>query len=289
MSASSTPLVTVAMSVRNVEATVARALRSLVLQTHTNWELRLIDDGSTDGTLREVARIADPRINIERHRETAGLATRLNQAVATARGSYIARMDGDDFSYPDRFARQVAFLESHREIDLVGTGAVAFDAGGVAIGAFRTEADHESICRRPDLGFGLAHPTWMGRCDWFRRHPYPATAVRGQDQALLLATHKASRFANVVEPLLGYRQDVPSVASIVGGRWHYSRALVGTAVADGDWPLLVRGVAQQAARSFVTLPLVLSGGHKGILARRFRGLTATELKRFDEVRAVIEG
>src|SRR4051794_36827493 len=120
MSTRTTPLVSIGMPVRNNEKTLGVAVRSIVRQTYPQWELLLINDGSTDGTLEVARGFCDERIRVIDEPESRGLPARLNQAVAAARGEYFARMDGDDLSYPERLERQVAYLQAHPEVDLVG-------------------------------------------------------------------------------------------------------------------------------------------------------------------------
>src|SRR3954447_2265523 len=99
---SSAPLVSVGMPVFNVEKTILEAVESIRCQTFTDWELLVIDNGSTDGTRELLAGISDPRVRVITHDENVGLGQRLNEAVAQARGEYFARLDGDDISYPER-------------------------------------------------------------------------------------------------------------------------------------------------------------------------------------------
>ncbi|HWG95547.1 MAG TPA: glycosyltransferase family 2 protein, partial [Nitrospira sp.] len=168
------PLVTVAMSAYNAAATIDLAIRSIRSQSLEDWELIVVDDGSTDSTREIVSFHAqDPRIRfIQEPSGNRGLAVRLNQCVRLAKGQYVARMDADDMAYPQRLERQVQFLEEHRDIDLLGTGAVIFKGEGEIIGCYPTANSHEAICRRPWWGFPLAHPTWMGKRTWFLSHPY---------------------------------------------------------------------------------------------------------------------
>jgi glycosyltransferase involved in cell wall biosynthesis len=273
------------MSVRNVETTIERALRSLIAQTHTNWELRLIDDGSIDGTRQRISNIADARITVITHPRSAGLPRRLNEAVAAANGTYIARMDGDDFCYPERFARQLAHLEANPTIDLLGTGAVAFRTTGQPIGKFKQPTSHDAICAKPHLGFLMPHPTWMGRTAWFRRIPYDPSAVRSEDQARLLATHRESHFANLPDLLLGYQQDIPTVPNIWNARLSYSRVLLAHARSNGQWGLAAAGIAEQSTRSLVTLAALKLGRGEAILARRFTPLSDAERARFQSLLA----
>lgn len=219
-----TPLITVGMPVYNAEDTLETALRSLALQTFANWELIIIDDGSTDGTPDIVRRFANPRVKLIVETRNRGLAVRLNQCIDLARGKYFARMDADDVAYPERFRRQVAYLETHPEIDLLGTDALVFCGPGQALGAMSAAHTHAEICRAPWVGFALPHPTWMGRLAWFKRFRYKESARKAQDQELLLRSYATSRFAALEEPLLGYRSERITMSKGLMGRYHYCRA-----------------------------------------------------------------
>jgi glycosyltransferase involved in cell wall biosynthesis len=280
----SSPAVSVVMSVLNSERTVDAAIASIRAQTFSDWEFIILNDGSRDGTARIVAAADDPRIRLINGEATLGLAARLNQGVALAQGRYIARMDGDDIAYPERLQRQVAHMESHPRIDLIGSAAMVFSEALGAIGIFRTADRHEDICARPELGFALAHPTWLGRREWFGDSPYRESASRAQDQDLLLRRYRSSRFANLPDVLLGYRQERLRARNIVYGRWHYTRALITFARQSNDPLLAARGVGQQAVRGAVTLALVGAGRDQAILARRFRAPEAEELAQWRALR-----
>lgn len=220
------PLVSVVMSVHNGAATITAAVRSILWQTFTDWELIVVDDASTDETAAVVARFRDPRIRLIHGLKQLGLAARLNQCVELARGTYIARMDADDIAYPHRFQRQVAYLQLHSDVDLVGHGAVLFKGEGEVIGLYPMAERHEDICRRPWWGFPLAHPTWMGKRSWFLKNRYDKRLMKGQDQELLLRAWRQSRFASLPECLLGYRIEKISIVKSVRGRMAYCRRLL---------------------------------------------------------------
>jgi glycosyltransferase involved in cell wall biosynthesis len=219
------PLVSVVLSVHDGGPALLRAVRSLQWQTHGDWELILLDDGSTDGACGQVAALGDARIRILRDGRRRGLAARLNEGVAQARGVFLARMDADDVAFPERFARQVAFLQAHPEVDLLATSALLVDEADAVVGVLATQPTHDAICRRPWHGFPMPHPTWMGRTAWFQRHPYDEAARKGQDQALLVRTWRHSRFAGLPEVLLGYRYARLSLHKTLAGRRHFVRAL----------------------------------------------------------------
>ena len=201
-----TPTVTVAMPVYNAGNYLRMAVLSIVRQTETNWELLIIDDGSTDHALDSIRDIIDYRIRIFQDGVNKGLAQRLNEAIDLARGQYFARMDQDDVSYPERFSRQVNALQSDAALDLLATRCIMIDESNQCAGTFPAAVDHKEICERPWRGFYFPHPTWMGKTEWFRKFHY---SVPGpylcEDQELLLRSYHESRFATVDEVLFAYR------------------------------------------------------------------------------------
>lgn len=221
------PLVTVAMSVHNAASTLELALKSILWQTFSDWELIIVDDGSTDETGLIISQFNDARIHVVHGTGLQqGLATRLNQCIELARGKYIARMDADDVAYPERLERQVRYLEAHLDIDLLGHGAILFKDDGLVIGVYPSVSEHKEICRQPWWGFPLAHPTWMGKRSWFARYRYRATLTKGQDQVLLLRSYRSSRFAALPDILLGYRIEGISIRKSGRGRMNYCRQLL---------------------------------------------------------------
>lgn len=200
------PLVSIALPVFNGGQDVLPAVQSIISQSFTDWELILIDDGSTDDTLSMLSRLADPRIRIVADGANRGLAARLNEAIRLARGPYFARMDHDDFAHPQRLQLQVDYLRSHAEVDLLATRCFSMSEGERIVGEVRFAATHAEICRRPWLGFYMAHPTWMGRTDWFRKHLYAEPGPYCcEDQELLLRAYDSSRYHALSSPLLAYR------------------------------------------------------------------------------------
>lgn len=116
------PVVSVLMGVHNGEKTLARAIDSILKQTFCDLEFIICDDGSSDNTGAQLSRYetADNRIRVIRNKRNQGLAPALNRCLNIAKGRYIARMDADDFSYPERLAQQITYLETHPEIAFVG-------------------------------------------------------------------------------------------------------------------------------------------------------------------------
>ena len=200
------PLVTVAMPVYNAGKYLRLAVLSIVRQTFTDWELLIVDDGSTDNALQGIADIDDARIRILRDGKNKGLAARLNECIDLARGKYFARMDQDDVSYPERFSQQIAALQKDSTLDLVAVCAITIDESNKVTGVFPKAIAHEEICARPWRGFHFPHPTWMGKMEWFRKFRYAEPGPYFcEDQELLLRSHDMSRFATIDEILFAYR------------------------------------------------------------------------------------
>jgi len=200
------PLITVAMPIYNAGRHLRLAVKSILLQTISDWELLIIDDGSTDRALANITDIIDPRIKILSDGQNRGLAARLNEAIDRARGEFFARMDQDDVSYPDRFAMQLALLRKEPSLDVVTIRAILIDENDQAIGQFPFVDQHKTITARPWQGFHFPHPTWMGKLSWFRQYRYAQPAPYFcEDQELLLRSYRFSRFGMVDKVAFAYR------------------------------------------------------------------------------------
>lgn len=128
------PLISVIMGIYNCETTVEEAIDSILSQTYTNWELIMCDDGSTDHTYEKALKYAEEyfdKIKLIRHDKNKGLNKTLNDCIKLVRGDYIARMDGDDISLPERFERELSTLMSDSKIALVSSPMIYFDETGI--------------------------------------------------------------------------------------------------------------------------------------------------------------
>ncbi len=118
------PKVSVIMPVYNGEKYIEKAINSILNQTYKDFELILIDDCSPDSSIEIAKKLNDPRIRIIQNEKNSGIAFSRNVGLKAARGEYIALMDDDDLTVPHRFEKQVAYLDNHLDIDVVG-GQVA--------------------------------------------------------------------------------------------------------------------------------------------------------------------
>jgi glycosyltransferase involved in cell wall biosynthesis len=198
---------TIGIPFLNARPFLADAVRSVFAQTHEDWELILMDDGSTDGSLDVVRQLDDKRVRLVSDGTNRGLCARLNQIAALAQGKYLARMDADDLMHPERIERQLAFLEANRAIDVVDSATITVDENLAPLGI---RADRPLDCRPESvLRNGLLiHPTVMGRTEWFRNNPYDPVYERAEDRELWCRTCSSARFARLCEPLFFYRESL---------------------------------------------------------------------------------
>lgn len=127
------PKVSVIMATYNCEDTVEKSIKSILSQTYSDWEFIICDDCSTDHTFEILLKYQQDfpdKFIVMQNEKNSKLAFSLNRCLEVAKGEYIARMDGDDESFPERFKRQVDFLDAHSEFAVVGTAMIPFDENG---------------------------------------------------------------------------------------------------------------------------------------------------------------
>ncbi len=199
------PLITIGLPSHNSERTLELTLKSIFAQSMQDWELICIDDGSTDGTRQILDSLKDPRVHVTLDDQNLGLAARLNQIATQAKGEFLARMDADDIMFPVRLEKQLQFIKSNPDVDLLGTGMVCIDNSEVPRGIRRAP---QTVCTpfRILKGEVIYHPTLMARTTWFREHQFDENFGRSEDFELWARTANGLRIANLQEPLLFYRE-----------------------------------------------------------------------------------
>jgi glycosyltransferase involved in cell wall biosynthesis len=141
----STPLISVLLAVHNGGELLDESIHSILAQTLTDFELLVIDDGSTDDSYDRAAAFKDPRVRILRNEVNIGLTRSLNRGLSEVHGEYVARQDADDISLQNRFEAQVQYLRAHPEVVLVGTSAVRINPKGTMIGTNDMPVTHAAI------------------------------------------------------------------------------------------------------------------------------------------------
>jgi glycosyltransferase involved in cell wall biosynthesis len=236
-SINSSPLVSVLLPVFNGGDFLLPAVQSIIFQTYKEWELILIDDGSTDDCILSIERLHHPQIFVYPNFNNIGLAPSLNRAINLASGKYFARMDADDLAFPDRLEKQVTFLEENLDIDLVASRVLCFSQKtNEVMGYLPFLESHEEISRWAFSGIHMPHPSWMGRSEWFLSNRYLIPeVVRAEDQELLLRALPSSRYAALPETLLAYSYNKPSLKRLFNTRYSLFRAQLGIFFSQRAW------------------------------------------------------
>lgn len=199
--------VSVVMPVYNGERYLRQALESILKQTFTDFEFVIIEDGSTDNTCAILESYDDSRIVIVRNQKNIGFTRSLNKGLSLAQGEYVARMDADDISLPQRFTKQVAFLREHPEIGILGCNCLDIDSKGRYAGLRVMPDSNLQIRWASLLENPFAHPAVMMRRDVITRNglAYDESFETTQDYELWSRVLKYTRGGNLSEPLVQYR------------------------------------------------------------------------------------
>lgn len=200
------PMVTVLMSVYNGERFLKEAIDSILNQTFTDFEFLIINDGSTDRSVEIIESYEDPRIRLINNEKNLKLIASLNKGISLARGKYIARMDCDDVSMPDRLEKEVNFLENSLDYGLVGTYYTVIDGEGKDQYNVSYPSSNELIKLFLSLNCPLAHGSIMGRTELFKQNLYGSEeSYAVEDYELWTRMSKVTKIHNIPEYLFKYR------------------------------------------------------------------------------------
>jgi len=206
------PIVSVVMPVLNPHPIYFRqAVESILNQTLDDWELVIVEDPSPRSAADILKDYPDPRIRYFVNPQRTSLVAQRNRALNEARAELIACQDADDISEPDRLAKQVAFLEAHPDIAVLGTQLTVIDGDGQVLGYRRYPCDHDSIIHAMRLFNPIGQPSVMFRkqiilrAGGYQYDGYPP--VEDYDLWCRLA-RRGCQFANLPEALVRYRVHV---------------------------------------------------------------------------------
>lgn len=195
------------MPAYNAEKYLREAIDSILGQTFTDFEFIIVNDGSTDRTKEIIFSYSDPRIVYIENEYNLGICVTLNRGIDAAHGRYIARMDSDDISLPDRFERQVAYLDIHPEIGVLGSLVVRISDDGTTIDCPPSEINPYEC--RASLLFStcLAHPAAMLRTSILKKYKlnYDDYFRGMEDFHLWWKMSHYTQITNIEEVLLKYR------------------------------------------------------------------------------------
>jgi glycosyltransferase involved in cell wall biosynthesis len=197
--------ISIVMAVYNAEKYLRESMQSILDQEYQDYEFIIINDGSTDKSEAIIKSFSDPRIKYYTQ-DNCGLASSLNRGIGLSSGRYIARMDADDISMPERLKKQAGFLDENEDVVLVGTWAARINESGSLLDTLKPYTTHKQIRRHILNDNEFIHPSVC-----FRRESFDAlggydTQYRyAQDYDLFLRMSENGFVANIPEVLVKYR------------------------------------------------------------------------------------
>lgn len=198
------------MPVFNCENYIFEAVDSILSQTFSNFELIIIDDCSTDLTLKIVKSFEDKRIILVQKEENTGYTDSLNYGISIAKGKYVARMDGDDISLPYRFEKQYAFLENNADVIICGTAIQIIGTQNIE----RHPENHNDLQVKLCFSSVFHHPTVMVRTSVIKHHFYNKEFEPAEDYELWTRLAFIGKMANLEDVLLYYRMYASQTSSV---------------------------------------------------------------------------
>ena len=227
------PRVSVLMAVHDGAPWVKDAVASVLSQTLADLELIVVDDGSADATPALLAGVGDRRLRVER-RSRAGLTRALNAALALARAPLVARLEADDVALPERLARQVAFLDAHPEVGVLGSAAREVNGDGREVRVVRPPEDDGALRRALIRENPMVHSTVTMRRSLVETvGGYDARFAVAQDYDLWMRLAAVTRLANLPDTLVVRRllpgrisvaRDTDRLRAEARARWRAVRA-----------------------------------------------------------------
>jgi len=236
-----TPVITVIMPVRNGADWLPEAVASVQAQDFGDFEFLIVNDGSEDGTAAMLSGFAavDGRIRLL-HQPPQGIVAALNAAIAAARAPYLARLDADDRAKPDRLGKQLAFMQAHPEIGLLGTFAESIDAEGNIIGRLTPPTGGARLLHVLSRTNPFIHSSILMRTALVRRiGGYRAAFKAAEDYDLWLRLAEVGGVANLADYLTQYRRHDSNLSQRDATRQSFSvrlaqRSAAGRRSAAGD-------------------------------------------------------
>jgi len=281
------PLVTIGLPMYNPGRFLDLAVRSVFAQTYKNWELIIVDDGSTDGSLEKVRRIRDPRVKVLTDGHNRGLPYRLNQIAEQASGLFLARMDADDAMHPKRLEEQVEILMTQPDADGVTSGAILLDVSNNPIGLLPGVAPSlvEVLARG-----GYLHPSLVVRREWALKNRYSEEYPRAEDRELFIRTYSESKIAVLNTPLYFYRWfGLPKLTALLVGYRSERRIIKTYGPKLVGWNTTLRLLFWSYLKEWVTKIAGLFGGGNVSRRRTFLNLCPEDREWVRSALIMIEG
>lgn len=214
---SSTPKISVILPVYNAEKYLFKAIDSILNQTFSDFELIVLDDGSSDTSLEIINSFTDERIKLIKNEKNLGLIATLNKGILLSKSEFIARMDADDICLPQRFEVQYKTLVENPDVGLVGSSAELIDENDESLGPFKVPENHDEIVMGMLFTNQIIHPTVMLRRSIladFQPSVFDSNFLHCEDYELWLRILKITKVKNIQESLLKYRINSTSISQV---------------------------------------------------------------------------
>lgn len=278
-------MITIAIPFYNAEKFLADAVRSVYAQTFQDWELLLIDDGSTDRSLEIAHSLTDKRVKVFSDGKNKKLACRLNEVTKLATYDYIARMDADDMMDPRRLEIQFKILESNPQFDLVSTGMFSCSNNDEILGFRNSAGEVPSFSDLLNKRIGILHASILARKSWYERNQYNETLKLGQDTEMWFRTSKKEDLKIKIIPdlLYVYREEDNVTSNKLLRAYKNEREYLSNYIENNidRYFYIVKSY-------FKTIFVTVFGANKFLLKRRNLAIDGEKKRQFEEILAAIK-
>lgn len=268
--------VSVCIPVFNADAFLAAAIKSVLIQSHQDFELILLNDGSSDNSQKIIEEFAkkDSRIKVINDGKNQGLIARLNQLVTLSSSEYFVRMDADDVMFPKRLEKQLSIMQNNPAVALVHSVAVSISKDNEILGLKENPSPEK-------FKTGIIHPTVMTRKYFLLDNPYEAGFPQMEDLELWHRTAIQYEFYYITEPLLFYREDGALVSK---KHLRMYEGLINFCKKYGITGLRRYKILFSSRFKYITYKIVEKFGASNLIINfRFAKLSMSEKKKFKEI------
>ncbi|MHA2727325.1 glycosyltransferase family 2 protein [Vibrio campbellii] len=282
------PLVSIMMPAYNAEKGIAYSICSVLAQTYKNWELIIVDDGSTDNTASVIKSFSDERVKLFQFERNKGRGAARQKCLSECKGQFYAMLDADDWIFPDKLQRQVAALTSNTDIALVSSGMSITDGENVVIG--KRQVVHEGVSvSLPYRTLGIPHGPCMFRAELAEGFTYDIKFKLAQDVDFLRRISNGNSYLLTNDLHYVYSEiDSVKLGKIIRG---YLFNAKGYLKFYRDYPLkcgLLKPAFELLKIPYILVKHTILGSRKVLLSRS-TAITDSDLSEYLKNREVVDG
>ncbi|QBA20583.1 glycosyltransferase family 2 protein [Chryseobacterium indologenes] len=272
-------LISIGISVYNTEKYIKYAIQSVLAQTHTDFELIIINDGSTDNTAKEIKKFQDKRIVFIDDKENKGLIFRLNQLVKLSKSEFFIRMDADDIMFPTRLEKQWEVL-INTNADIIHSDAISINNQNEVLGYKKSV----SVRNKKDVLKGCIpiHPSVAIKRDILFNNLYQQGFFQMEDMELWYRLVENYEFVNINEPLLYYRED-STKTSVKHKKMRKGLANFGQKYFSNDFIFRSKIIVASCFKYYIYTVLEFFNKESILLEKRYIKLSSSDCKKYQEI------